>query len=391
MDAASINLNNTTGLHSIPIELLRHIASFVPKDDLLRLRLTCRDIARHVDDHFITRYVATTERHMTPVSLNGLLGLSSHAVYGSKIRKIILIPTGCTNIPTSANGDPRKADWYVECKPLLREAFKTLRHVDNSVFLEIGQSDLEPSSPTFATDEVGGALVCALRAYWSAKSSTAYQISLAGLVATVKSYREDLILDKELESQVQQNLEGIIPRVWSTFTHMTELRISLAVWYAAFTPFGTSFFRLLTSARNLEILAIDCNHDQEYAADLEAVGEMFKAVTATRLHTIELSNMAAHPRDLIAFLARYTSTMRDLCLSDMNYMTEETDELTWLDVVEFIRAKVNLERLCVDSLSENRKVVQFLDGDAPPFSAYEFVGAKNVQIGLQSMQRHVLV
>lgn len=79
-------------LPTLPPELLDRVFAFVDDKDLISLRLVCRDICAAANRPFAICFLANSHHVVTPHSIGTLLKVSSHAVFGPFIRRIMVRP-----------------------------------------------------------------------------------------------------------------------------------------------------------------------------------------------------------------------------------------------------------------------------------------------------------
>ncbi|THY27055.1 hypothetical protein D6D01_04252 [Aureobasidium pullulans] len=88
--ATSINARSI--LPTLPLELLGRVFDFVDDKDLISLRLVCKDICAAANRPFAICFFAESRHVVTQHSIETLLKVSSHAVFGPFIRKIMVSP-----------------------------------------------------------------------------------------------------------------------------------------------------------------------------------------------------------------------------------------------------------------------------------------------------------
>ncbi|KAL1631887.1 hypothetical protein SLS56_004249 [Neofusicoccum ribis] len=80
-----------TGLSSVPVELLQHITSSLPLQDVLALRLTDRAVSAKVTDKRFEQCFAERTCDLSTRSLEALSAIAAHPTLGSVVQKITLV------------------------------------------------------------------------------------------------------------------------------------------------------------------------------------------------------------------------------------------------------------------------------------------------------------
>ncbi|GME66495.1 hypothetical protein BO85DRAFT_514174 [Neofusicoccum parvum] len=80
-----------TGLSSVPVELLQHITSSLPLQDVLALRLTDRAVSAKVTDKRFEQCFVERTCDLSTRSLEALSAIAAHPTLGSVVQKITLV------------------------------------------------------------------------------------------------------------------------------------------------------------------------------------------------------------------------------------------------------------------------------------------------------------
>jgi F-box domain len=93
---------STFNLLGLPMELICHISSYLPTEDLGNLRLSCKSIEHMLFDLFATEFFETRQIFFHPISLLNLVEISKHPQFSNVVKKIILCDDLIARLDTSS-------------------------------------------------------------------------------------------------------------------------------------------------------------------------------------------------------------------------------------------------------------------------------------------------
>ncbi|KAH0379917.1 hypothetical protein KCU92_g7899, partial [Aureobasidium melanogenum] len=141
------SISSKPTLLTLPVEIIERVLWLADKPDLLNLRLVSKLICAIANRPFAVRSFRNSHHVITEDSINTLLAVSEHKVFGAYIKTIMLSPARTIiakwpNINSSVDEDARNAvaDSYFRSgkfKQLIRRVFSNLKQHTDSIALAI--------------------------------------------------------------------------------------------------------------------------------------------------------------------------------------------------------------------------------------------------------------
>lgn len=145
---AMTSLSSTrVSFSTLPVEMLDRVFWLVDKPDLLNLRLVSKFICAIAERPFAVRHFANCHHVITKHSMETLLAISEHKVFGPYIKTIMISPARTlmvtwANIDSSLDEYARNvvADYYfrsAKFRQLMRQVFSNLKQHTDSIALAV--------------------------------------------------------------------------------------------------------------------------------------------------------------------------------------------------------------------------------------------------------------
>lgn len=406
-------------LLQLPPELLEAIATATDGDQLLFLRLTCREMCRIVDKVFINRYFTTRRHLVTKESFQTLIDISKNPRLRRKLKTIDLIVTNLASVTdTPTIRRPQKtadaslphpmgprpqsiwSSWCHEAEDItkdrmdvsmLSEALSNLH--DARVYPELKVSTHTHLSPTpYGFHRLVQQLdstkrMCSRNEYVllgrcpNDNSETTWLL-LAAIARSRFPVKSLDLSDRRspLHPSVMSSLmrSSRLKSVWSRLETLSAspgcLHKSSARQIAAMCDFNRSAFSRLQELR-LVFNSRCCKAEETFLHP-----HMLTPLVATELKTIHLTGAVLRSQDLCGFLAQHKDSLRNVVLRHVVLGPHDK----FAAVFEWMNAELSLDSLVLHWLRQGH---DHMDERSGRGAEYVYSSKEEVKSGLRELAR----